>query len=507
MISIDLTKKSFWENDVEGFVLFVSENFNSIVDLSEVEKTYPQLKLILKKHQFKGKVGQSFSLTAERNGILKQFVFIGTGRQNEVWYRELENLRRTVGAAVIRLKSLEVESAVIQIPDKQRFGVEEHELIKQMVVAASMASYEFSTFKSDKKKEWNCKILISSDGKDNPIRNNALSEAKIISEAINDARLVCDMPPNVATPTYVSEEAKRVSSLVGNLKCAVFGRDRAAELGMGGFLSVDVGSEQDGKFIVLEYECEQKGAPTIALIGKGVTFDSGGISLKPSTSMTGMKFDMSGSSAVIAAMRIIAQLKPNVNVVGIAPMVENMPSGRANKQDDIITFMNGKTAEIISTDAEGRLILADALCYAEKFYKPSVIIDIATLTGACLYALGHSYTALMTQDEKLSSLLVESGRVTGDRVWPLPMDEDFRDAIKSDVADIANSGSTKYKAGTITAGLFLSNFVENAKWAHLDIAGTADGVPNVNYLGSGATGVGIRLLTDFVMNRFGQNKF
>ncbi len=194
------------------------------------------------------------------------------------------------------------------------------------------------------------------------------------------------------------------------------------------------------------------------------------------------------------------RLKPEVNVIGITPLVENMPSGRACKQDDIVTFMNGKTAEIKNTDAEGRLILADALCYAEKFYKPEVIIDIATLTGLCLHFFGHFYTALLTKDEILGTKLQAVSLVTGDKVWPAPFDDDFKDAIKSDVADIANIGSTAYRGGTITAAWFLSNFVEKAKWAHLDIAGTADSVPGISYFGKGATGAGVRLLTEFVMN-------
>jgi leucyl aminopeptidase len=283
------------------------------------------------------------------------------------------------------------------------------------------------------------------------------------------------------------------------LKCAVFGRKKAQELGMGGFLSVDSGSEQEGKFVILEYDCGNKDVPTIVLVGKGVTFDSGGISLKPASYMTGMKFDMSGASAVIGVMKVIAQLKPQINVIGLTPLVENMPSGRSNRQDDIVTFMNGKTAEIVNTDAEGRLILADALCYAEKFYEPDVIIDVATLTGACVHALGHFYTGLMTKDPKLAGLLENSSHLTGDRILALPLDDDFKKAIKSEVADISNAGSPAYKAGTITAALFLSNFVEKAAWAHLDIAGTADGVPDVNYLGKGATGVGVRLLVDFIL--------
>jgi leucyl aminopeptidase len=249
----------------------------------------------------------------------------------------------------------------------------------------------------------------------------------------------------------------------------------------------------------MEYRADEK-APVIALIGKGVTYDTGGISLKGASFMEGMHYDMSGAAAVIATMNIIAQLKPKVNVVGITPLVENMPSGKASRQDDIIRAMNGKTIEIKNTDAEGRLILADAICYAEKFYKPDVMIDIATLTGACMRALGYFYSGLMTDDEYLLEQLPKLGQKTGDRVWALPFDEDYKPANKSKVADIANSGSVRYHAGAITAAWFLRSFVEKTPWAHLDIAGTADSVPDINYLGKTSAGAGIRLLTEFVLN-------
>jgi len=501
MISIELTNKLYWDNNVEGYVILLTENFESSADISRIEKYYHHVKSILKKHKFNGKVGQSFALTALKESTLRQFIFIGVGKWDQAWHRELEDLRRAIGAAILKLKELEVESAVIQVPANKVFGVEQEELVKQMVIAAQMADYKFTTFKSEKKEKiWKGQLLLATDGKECAKCDAALEQAKIIANAINQTRLLSDMPPNIATPTYVSGHAKKIATDIMGLKCAVFGRKQAEELGMGGFLSVDVGSDEEGKFVVLEYDAPTEDAPTIALVGKGVTFDSGGISLKPASYMTGMKFDMSGAAAVIGVMQAIAQLKPSVHVVALAPLVENMPSGRANKQDDIVTFMNGKTAEIVNTDAEGRLILADALCYAEKFYKPDVIIDIATLTGTCLYALGHSYTALMTKDEKLSELLCTAGELTGDRVWPLPLDDDFKVAIKSEVADMSNSGTPTYKAGTITAGFFLSNFVDKSSWAHLDIAGTADSVPGVNYLGKGATGVGVRLLVDFIMN-------
>jgi len=502
MIEIKLTDKKFWDNKVEGYVFLLKEGLEYLVDNVDfvtVEKDfYSHLRETLNKHKFKGKLGDTFVLTATKNDKLIQFVFVGVGKLEGKWNIELENLRRAVGNVVKQLKKLEIKKAVIAVPDEKPFGLIKTRLTRQMIITAFMADYEFEKYKSEKKSsEWNGELTFVVDNKKE--FTSIFKEAKIVGQATNLARYYSDLPANYLTPTSLGQEAKRIANDF-DLKCKIFGRKEAQKLGMGGFLAVDAGSEEEGQFVVLEYDCNKKDAPTIALVGKGVTFDTGGISLKPAEHMTGMKFDMSGAAAVIATMGAIAQLKPTVNIVGVTPLVENMPSGKACKQDDIITFMNGKTAEIKNTDAEGRLILADALCYAEKYYKPEVMIDIATLTGTCLYSLGHFFTGLMTKDEIIGTKLQAISLVTGDRLWPLPMDDDFKSAIKSDVADISNIGDSAYKAGTITAAWFLSNFVENTKWAHLDIAGTANDVPGISYLGKGATGAGVRLFVEFVMN-------
>ena len=504
MVSVQLTQKKFWENDVECYIFLMSENLETSLDLASLDKIekefYPHVKEILKKHKFAGKHGQSFVLTAMKDKKLVQFMFIGLGKLKSSWHRELELLRRAVGSAVEKIKSLDIQSALLALPDATPFGVSSAELVKQLSIIVFIADYEFIKFKSERKdKEWAGTLFIEIDQKDHAMFVQALQQGVIIGQAVNQARNWADMPANILTPPELAKQAKEMADEF-NLQCTVFGEQKAGELGMGGFLCVDAGSDKPGKFVILEYNTDVKKAPTIALVGKGVCFDTGGISLKPSESMHGMKFDMTGAAAVIAAMKVFAQLKPEVNVVGITPLVENMPSGKAARQDDIITFMNGKTAEIRSTDAEGRLILADALCYAEKFYKPEVMIDIATLTGACAYSLGHFYSAIMTRDEVLSDSLQRVGRLTGDKLWPLPLEDDYKEAIKSDVADVSNTGSRAYLAGTVTATCFLENFVANARWAHLDVAGTADAVPGINYLGKGATGVGVRLFVDFVMS-------
>ena len=250
----------------------------------------------------------------------------------------------------------------------------------------------------------------------------------------------------------------------------------------------------------MEYKTKQKDAPTIALVGKGITFDTGGISIKPSGGMEAMKDDMAGAAAVVSVIEAISHLKPAVNVIAFAPLAENMPSGTATRPGDIVRFYNGMTAEIKNTDAEGRLILADALAYAVKNYKPDIMIDMATLTGACAYALGPFFAGLLSQHDEVAEKILASSCRTGDRCWRLPMDNDFRVAIKSDAADICNTGNERYRAGTITAGFFLQNFVGKTPWAHLDIAGTAFNVPDISYYRTGGTGFGVRLLIDFVMN-------
>ncbi len=271
-------------------------------------------------------------------------------------------------------------------------------------------------------------------------------------------------------------------------------------MGMGGIYAVTRGSDQECRLAILEYRAPEPDAPTIALVGKGVTFDSGGLSIKPAKSMETMKDDMAGAAVVIGVMRIIAQFKPRINVVALAPMSENMTGGSAGKPGDIVRFYNGKTAEVKNTDAEGRLMLADAISYAVKHYKLDAIIDIATLTGSCAQALGPFYCGLFSQHDPLVKKLEQASHHSGDRVWRLPMDNDYKAAIKSDVADMCNIGNPNYMAGAITAAFFLKYFVDDVPWAHLDIAGTAFGVPDMSYFRPGATGFGTRLLTDLIMH-------
>ena len=505
MISCKPAPKPFWDNAVDAYIFFVSSTLSGTADkeLFNTINTHatPSILDTCKDAQFKGDKDQCITISALYNGKPVQYILVGLGDTSTTKNRHAirEQLRRGLCSAINILKKRTIPTAVVSFPCASIFGVEENELIKQMSIAAIMSDYEFSTFLNDKKnKRWNGTLLFAFDTSDQDL-NKAFEKGIVIGNATSLAREMDDLPGNIMTPLEVAAQAKKIAE-AHNLSYTSLNRQNAQDLGMGGFCAVDEGSEKEGCIVILEYKPQKTNAPTICLVGKGITFDTGGVSLKPSQHMDGMKFDMSGAGAVIATMNIIGALKPNVHVIAIAPIAENMPSGKAARQDDIVTFMNGKTAVIRSTDAEGRLILADALCYAEKYYNPDIIIDIATLTGACAYSLGHFYTGLMTPDDELATQLHTLGLLTGDKVWRLPMDDDFKAAIKSDVADIANTGSSAYLAGTVTASHFLSNFVEKARWAHLDIAGTAHEVPGINYLGKGATGAGIRLMTEFILS-------
>jgi leucyl aminopeptidase len=322
------------------------------------------------------------------------------------------------------------------------------------------------------------------------------NEGKILAEAANLARDLVNEPSNYMTPTIMAQEAKGIAKKHG-LELEILEREQMKQLGMGALLGVAQGSQQPPKFIVLKYQGNNSRTIDIALVGKGITFDSGGISLKPSENMGDMKDDMSGGASVMAAMSAIAQFKPRVNVIAIVAATENMPSGTALKPADVLTAMNGKTIEIESTDAEGRLTLADALGYANK-QGAKKIVDIATLTGACVTALGDVTTGAFSNNQELADRVIAAGIEVGDKMWQMPMFEEYKEQNKSEVADLKNTGGRK--AGAITAALFVEEFAEKTPWVHLDIAGTAFLDKPKGYYGKGATGVPTRTLIKLVLS-------
>jgi len=338
--------------------------------------------------------------------------------------------------------------------------------------------------------------IIDSDEAKLPAIAQGSRKGRVLAEATNLARDMANEPANFMTPNHMAELAMKLAESHG-LEVSILEREQMRELGMGALLGVTQGSEQPPKFIVLRYRGDDSDKTDVALVGKGITFDSGGISIKPSEGMGEMKGDMAGGAAVMAATSAIAQLKPGINVISVIPCSENLPSGNALKPGDILTAMNGKTIEIISTDAEGRLILADALSYAKNL-GAKLMVDVATLTGSCRVALGDAYSGAFDNNQELLNKVIAAGAEAGELIWQMPMPEQYKEQIKSDVADVKNVGS-RY-GGSITAAQFLAEFVGDTPWVHLDIAGTSLSDKNKGYLVKGATGVPVRTLVNLVLS-------
>lgn len=376
--------------------------------------------------------------------------------------------------------------------------------IAQLCAQLTQASYRYTATKSpsktDKENATLNKITVldtaTANAKANSSGKRALSSSTkrglAIGQGINLARELGNLPGNICTPKYLSSQARKLSRASEKLTTKILGERQMQELGMGSLLSVGHGSIEESQLIIMDYRGGKKGAQPIVLVGKGITFDSGGISLKPGAKMDEMKFDMCGAASVFGTLSAIVEMKLPINVIGVVPAAENMPSDRATKPGDVVTSMAGKTIEILNTDAEGRLVLCDALEYVKRF-KPSSVIDMATLTGACIVALGHHASGLMSNNDELADALLEAGVRSGDRAWRLPLWDEYQKQLSSPFADIANIGGPS--AGTITAGCFLSRFTEDYPWAHLDIAGTAWNQGG----GKGASGRPVSLLCEYLI--------
>ncbi|MBI5335313.1 MAG: leucyl aminopeptidase [Burkholderiales bacterium] len=361
-----------------------------------------------------------------------------------------------------------------------------------VAVAVGEASYVYGHTKSTAPKPpaWK-RVTLLTPAEDAAEAREGLRRGQAIAAGMTFAREQANRPGNFCTPTLLADAAKALAKQHG-LGIQVFDRAGIEKIGMGSFLSVARGSEEPPRFIVLRYDGAAKSEAPIVLVGKGVTFDTGGISLKPGAEMDEMKFDMGGAASVLGTFRAVAELKPRINLVGLIPATENMPSGRATKPGDVVTSLSGQTIEILNTDAEGRLILCDALTYAERF-KPACVVDIATLTGACVIALGHHNSGLFSPDDELAQSLLDAGREALDPAWRMPLDEEYDEQLKSNFADMANIGGRA--AGSVTAAMFLKRFTKAYRWAHLDIAGTAW----KSGAAKGGTGRPVPLLTSFVL--------
>ena len=446
---------------------------------------------IIRRGDMEGKLGSTLLLHNVRGTLADRVLLVGLGKERD--FRERE-FRSAVRAAVRLLNETGSYEAVLYLTEEKVKRREVAWRVEHAVVVAMEAVYRFDQMKSqpaDVRRPLRKLTLSVPQRSDLSAGESAAARGLAISHGMDLARDLGNMPGNVCTPAYLGERAQALAQELG-FKCEVLDRSRLEELKMGSFLSVTNGSDQPPKFIVLEYLGGAKKQKPLVLIGKGITFDSGGISLKPGADMDQMKFDMCGAASVLGAFRAVTELKASVNLIGLIPTCENMPNGRATKPGDVVRSMSGQTIEVLNTDAEGRLILCDALTYAER-YEPAAVVDIATLTGAMVVALGHVACGVFSNSDSLVRALLNAGEDAFDRGWQLPLWDDYQDALNSNFADFANVGSRA--GGSITAACFLSRFAKKFDWAHLDIAGVAW----KNGKDKGATGRPVPLLTTWVL--------
>ena len=449
---------------------------------------------VIKSEEFKGENGETAYFVFEPKGKTKasRLLLIGMGDKTDYKASDIAVLSGTAARA---LSKRNVKSFAL-MPRSEADAVSVATSAMQGVITGLFELDKYKTKdKSDKKID---NFVLFVEGAKEKDLKTGLSNGEIIGESMNFARDLANEPPNILTPTEMANRAQKMAKNCG-LTCDILDEDKMEKLGMGSLMSVSYGSAQPAKMIVLKYEPKKntgKKGDLLSIVGKGITFDTGGISIKPSEGMDAMKYDMSGAASVLGTMRAIGLLKPTVPVLGVVAAVENMPDGKASRPSDVVTAMNGKTIEILNTDAEGRLVLADAVAYAEK-QGATTIIDMATLTGAVIIALGDLNTGIMGNDQGLVDEIIECGKAAGEDFWQLPVSKDYSKGIKSDIADIKNIGPAR-KAGTIMGAVFIQEFIKDAKWAHLDIAGTAWADDAKAHRSKGPTAVAVRTLLKLV---------
>jgi len=446
---------------------------------------------LMKRGDIKGKVADTLLINYLPNTNIERVLLVGLGDADKLTAKEF---RKAINGAAKTLSTTTISDAVCCLTENKVTNQDRTWNARQLVEAFDASLYQADSCKSKPADKSALTQLSLCQIDDSDAVQTGITQGLAIAQGVALAKHVSDLPGNFCTPTYLAEQALEIAKNHASVSTTILEEADMQKLGMGSLLSVSRGSRQPAKLITLEYNGADKDDKPIVFVGKGLTFDAGGISLKPGSGMDEMKYDMCGSAAVLGALQAVAELGLAINVVGIIPSSENMPDGDANKPGDIVTSMAGLTIEILNTDAEGRLILCDALTYAKKF-NPDVVIDLATLTGACMVALGQINTGLMGNDDALCADLNTASNTALDKVWRLPLDEEYHEQLKSNFADLANIGGRF--GGAITAGCFLSRFTEDYQWAHLDIAGTAWKSGDAK----GATGRPVPLLVQYLLNR------
>ncbi|GAN32716.1 MAG: leucyl aminopeptidase [Candidatus Brocadia sp. AMX2] len=450
---------------------------------------------IIKEKGFVAKLNKTIILPTYGKIPARRIMLVGLGKKKDA---TLDKIRQAAGTAACTIRDMGIsEGASVMDPIDIPFPISEwYQAYSEGALLALYRYQKYKTIPPEERQELRALTLLLSGKEDLRPVQEAVKHGQIIADAVCFTRDLINTPSQDKAPGVLADTAKKLGGEAG-IQCKILSLPELKKLGMGGVLGVAQGSAQPPKFIILEYNAHAKNQDTVVFVGKGITFDSGGICLKQAKDMDIMKSDMAGGAAVMGAMKAISGMKFPQHVVGLIPCAENMPSGSAIKPGDIIRFYSGKTAEVANTDAEGRLILADALAYAEK-YKPSAVIDLATLTGSCVVALGTVVTGMLGNNEELKKRVKIAGEKSWERVWELPLWEEYQEQIKSDIADIKNVGGPY--AGAITAACFLSKFTEKYPWVHLDIAGTSWCEKNSAYTQKGASGIGVRLLVELIRN-------
>jgi leucyl aminopeptidase len=455
------------------------------------------LSKLVQSKEFEGKANEVLLYHTQGKVPANRLILVGLGKKNEV---TLETIRQAMGSAAKRVRQAKIEFFLAALPTVVPEGTSRIEMAQAMVEGAILGSYQFTVYRTESISGHDVagmEILI-------PLKDQLRQVAEGIRRGVATAeatvfvRDLCNHPSNVLTPSKVASEAKAIARAEG-MTIKILEQKEMKRLGMGALLGVARGSQEPPKFIILEYNgAKKKDERPVVLVGKTITFDTGGISLKPAENMEHMKADMTGGAEVLASIRAASRLKLPLRVISILPVAENMPGGRAMKPGDIVTTLSGKTVEVQNTDAEGRLILADGLAYAMQ-YKPAALIDIATLTGACMVALGQFAIGMFGTDQALKERIRKAGAKAGERVWEMPLWEEYFEQLKSDVADMRNIGGRG--GGMITAALFLSKFIGDCPWVHLDIASTDWSERERPYISKGPTAIGTRLLVQYLIDR------
>lgn len=478
-------------------IVGVFEGAKLIQEVSQLNYISDQILQYLKKGDIEGKIGQTLLLTPLSSGTIDRILLVGCGPKPILSEKDFRELLYNTFGALLKIAAKEVLCFLTELPVENRDITWK---IRQIVGIAQQNLYCFESFKSKKSpkrpplKHMTFMVMHKPDCRKGA---QAVLEAQAIAEGVRLTRDLGNCPPNVCTPLYLGQEAEKLAATNDRISTAILDEKEIAALKMGSFLSVAQGSRNPPRLITLEYRGRKDKQKPIVLVGKGITFDTGGNSLKPAAAMIGMKYDMCGAASVLGVIKAAALLELPLNIVGIIAAAENMPGASASRPDDVVTSMSGLTIEILNTDAEGRLVLCDALTYCERF-KPEIVIDIATLTGACAVALGPHAAALMTNHQPLADDLLAAGFKSADRCWQLPLWEDYQEGLNSAVADVANISSTA-EAGTIMGACFLQRFVKDYHWAHLDIANVA--AKKGSAKDRSATGRPVALLVQYLLDR------